>query len=191
MNIIYNVLSPKSNANIIIDNDTSGKLWLGNYKAALDLDFLVENDISVVINCSPDIPFIYEILDTDSLCQKDQNHCKLKFLETFRIPVFDSLLPNDIALMEQYFSTVLPYILTRLSLKQNVLVHCWAGRQRSAIVVAAILFILKGYDENPKINSKSMKDIIKFIQKQRPEVFSYGLRINFKKSFEKFFGFSF
>lgn len=177
------------NVNLIIPkNNKSGSLWLGNYKSALDPVFLKDNDISVIINCSADLPYIYDILDST-------NH-GLNSLETFRIPVYDSLLEHDIYIMEQYFHTVLPFILKKLlTERKNILIHCHAGAQRSAICVAAVLFVLVDneimqFDEIPNKTDKSklMRKIIKYILEKRPRAFSYGFRVNFKKSLESFFG---
>jgi hypothetical protein len=179
------------NVNLIIpENNKSGALWLGNYKSALDPVFLKDNNITVIVNCSVDLPYIYDILDPS-------NH-GLEKLETFRIPVYDSLLEHDIYIMEQYYHTVLPFILKKL-LKEhkNILVHCHAGAQRSASVVAAVLFVLIDNNimefeglQNKNDKSKLMKKIIAYILEKRPRTFSYGFRVNFKKSLEGFFGIS-
>lgn len=173
--------------NIIPANKKSGAMWLGNYKSALDPVFLKDNDISVIINCSADLPYIYDIIDP-------AQH-GLDKLETFRIPVYDSLLDHDIYIMEQYYHTVLPFILKKmLSEHKNILIHCHAGAQRSASVVAAVLFVLidneiMSFDklQNREDKSKLMKKIIAYILEKRPRAFSYGFRVNFKKSLETFF----
>jgi hypothetical protein len=180
------------NANCIIPrNKKSGALWLGNYKSSLDPVFLKDNNISVIINCTIDLPYVYEILDPEK-------H-GLSKLETFRIPVYDSLLEHDIIIMEQYLSTALPFILKKLLTEhKNILVNCHAGAQRSAVCVAALLFVLVDNDimklSNKKITitnindkSKLMKEIIDYILIKRPRAFSYGFRVNFKKSLERFF----
>lgn len=169
---------------MISKSKVSGAIWLGNYKSALDPKFLSENDITVIVNCSVDIPFINDVLDK-----------QVKGLELFRIPVYDSLLEHDINVMEYYFLTVLPFILKKmLTEKKNVLIHCHLGAQRSAIVVAALLFVLVDSDimkfpsiPNGSDKSKLMKEVTRFILKKRPRVFSYGFRINFKTSLERFF----
>ena len=177
------------NVNLIIPkSNKSGALWLGNYKSALDPVFIKENDITVIINCSADLPYIYDILDS--------TQHGLEKLETFRIPVYDSLLEQDIYIMEEYLHTVLPFILKRLLKdKKNILVHCHAGAQRSAVVVAAVLYILVDngimeFDNVTKTKDKSklMKRLIEYLLEKRPRVFSYGFRVNFKKSLESFFG---
>jgi protein-tyrosine phosphatase len=208
VNIIHNTVM--ENANIIIPSlkDKCGSLWLADHKAILDLNFLIKNNISVIINCTPDIPYVYEVLSG-----KELNG--LKQLETFRIPVQDSLLNYDIDLMEQYFHISLPFILKKLiKEKKNVVINCAAGKQRSAINVALVLFTLiyndilspethidglanniyPIFNELPlKTTNKPelMRNIIKYIIKKRPQAFTYGYRINFKESIEKFLGFKF
>lgn len=179
------------NANLIIpETSSNGTLWLGNYKSALDIEFIKQNNISVIVNCSVDLPYIYDIIDVNS-------H-GLSKLETFRIPVYDSLLDHDIYIMEQYYHTVIPFIIKKL-LKEhkNILVHCHAGAQRSASVVAAVLYVLIDnnimlFNEiNYSSKDKLMKNIIKYILAKRPRAFSYGFRVNFKKSLETFFNIKF
>jgi len=176
------------NMNLIIpENKKTGSIWLGNYKSALDPLFLKEHEISVIINCTADLPYIYDVIDPIE-------H-GLQRLETFRIPVYDSLLDHDIYIMEEYLHVVLPFILKKcLSEHKNILIHCHAGAQRSAVVVAAVLFVLidnniMTFDKipNKKDKSKLMKHIIKYILDKRPRAFSYGFRVNFKTSLESFF----
>jgi protein-tyrosine phosphatase len=177
------------NASLIIPkNNKSGALWLGNYKSAIDPVFLKENNISVIINCSPDLPYIHDILDS--------TQHGLEKIESFRIPVYDSLLEQDIYIMEEYLHKVLPFILKRLLKdKKNILIHCFAGAQRSAGVTVSVLYILVDNNimefeniQKTKDKSKLMKRLIEYLLEKRPRVFSYGFRVNFKKSIESFFG---
>ena len=185
-----------NNGGPIFDNIVSGQIWLGNMKAALDPKFIKDNNISVIINCSVDIPFIFDVIDPAEY--------GISKIETYRIPVYDSLLEHDIYIMEQYLHKVLPFLLKKLlKEKKNILVHCAAGRQRSGCVVAALLFVLIdnnlmkfeneqiGGSEEIKDKNKLMKRIIKYIIKRRPQAFSYGLRVNFKSSLERFFNITF
>lgn len=195
---VNNIIPGDDNINgqgIKLNNIISGQIWLGNMKAALDPKFIKENNISVIINASVDIPFIFDVLDPAEY--------GISKLETYRIPVYDSLLEHDIYIMEQYLHKVLPFLLKKLlKEKKNILIHCAAGRQRSGCVVAALLYVLidnnlmkleneqiGGGIEEPKVidKNKLMKRIIKYIIKRRPQAFSYGLRVNFKSSLERFF----
>lgn len=170
------------------NNIVSGQVWLGNMKSALNPQFIKDNNISVIINCSVDIPMIMDIISPHEF--------GISELETYRIPVYDSLLEDDIRIMEQYLSKVLPFLLKKLlKEKKNILIHCHAGRQRSACVVAALLFVLIDNDlmkfddkiDYSKDKSKLMKRIIEYIIKRRAQAFSWGIRVNFKPSLERFF----
>lgn len=178
-NAFYNTFF--SNADIIIPN-----LWVGSYRAALDENFIVINDIDIIINCTENIPFL-----------NIKNNPKLKDIELTRISVNDSLLEKDILLMEDYFKTILPYLLQKYTIEnKKILIHCREGKQRSAIIAASFIKILldnkhksvsqiiPSHSENPKYQFKS---IVKYMLTKRPQVFTYGFRINFKKTYKRYF----
>ena len=194
MEFINNFLSRFDNANEIISgNLISGKLFLGNYHSALNPKFLAENNITVISNISVDIPFIDDILEPYELHKYGINK-----LEKFRIPVFDSLLEHDINLMTNYLPHILQFLIKKLiNEKKNILIHCHKGAQRSSCIIISLLYTLIQNDimifsgiylpEKTNNNTKLMKNIIKFVQKKRPCVFSYGLRVNFRKSINNYF----
>ena len=175
-----------SNVNEIIPG-----VWLGNYLSVEDSDFLVKNDISVVINCTPNLP-----------TPKIQTNF-------FRISVNDSLLEQDIVLMKYYLAIVLPYLKGKYSDNKNILIHCYAGKQRSAIVMVCLIKILMESNNEgikrrllsgseiqnieiqeliKKCDKKSQfYKIINYIRSKRPQAFSYGFKINFKKSYYRYF----
>lgn len=107
-------------AHLILKN-----LWLGNMQAARDPNFIKQNNIRFVLNCTKDIPNYHE---NSSLG-----------VRYFRIPVDDSLMKKDFIVMTDYLFNVVPLLTRLLSNGVNVLVHCYAGMQRSACVVAALL----------------------------------------------------
>jgi protein-tyrosine phosphatase len=160
-------------------------LWLGDINAAHNIDFLKENKIDVIVNCTKGYPFIYEIND----------EAKELKLETYRIPVEDSLLEKDFIIMEQWFDILLPIILQHYKENKRILIHCFAGKQRSAIFVAALLktildnncgLKIENLEKNQDI-TQEYKDIINFILSKRYHAFTYGFRINFEKSYKRYF----
>jgi rhodanese-related sulfurtransferase len=118
-------------------------LWLGNIAASSNGAFLVKNRINTVFNCTKNIPFH----------EAARNR--------YRLPVDDNLQEEEIRNMELWsFETV--YKL-RLEHKNGpVLVHCHAGMQRSAAVVAMYLIVTKGM---------KVEEAIDYIQKRRPVAF--------------------
>lgn len=178
MTTLINIIRSPDNANEILP-----RLWLGNYHSAHDPEFIRTNNINMIINCTKTIPFIQEIQSNFGL------------IETYRIPVNDSLLQEDFILMEKYFRVVIPLLLRKWTIeKKNILIHCHAGKQRSAIVAAALLKVLldnnyinlteipKGIDGN-----KQFEYICNYLLLKRPNVFTYGFRINFQSSFKHYF----
>jgi protein tyrosine/serine phosphatase len=156
-------------------------IYLGNHNSALNLNFLKKNDINVIINCTKDKSFITDDVDIRP--------------EMYRIPVNDSLLECDFIIMQEQLKNIVPLLLRKYTIeKKNILVHCHMGKQRSAIVVAALLKVLLDHnylslDEVPKniTSKKQFSYICNYIVKKRPQSFTFGYRINFKPSYFRFF----
>lgn len=98
--------------------------------------------------------------------------------------------------MEKYLKIILPMLVKKYIDKKNILIHCQAGKQRSAIVVAALLKQLLdknhiSIDSVPKNISKQQqyKLIYDYLLSKRSQVFTYGLRINFDPTYRRFFNF--
>jgi len=132
-------------------------LWLGNIKASKSSLFFDENNIDVVINCSKDIPFYSN------------------YTENIRIAVDDSLEEEEIEKLYTYMDKATILINTKLLEQKSVLVHCYAGKQRSAAIVAAYLM---------KYGNLSLNDSLQSIKSKRLIAFTPG--INFKNALNKF-----
>lgn len=161
------------------------RLWLGNHKSALDASFLKKNNINVIINCTKNKCFIDKRQENNKISDN---------IEMYRIPVNDSLLECDFIIMQAYFKIIVPLLLRKYTIEQkNILIHCHMGKQRSAIVVAALLKVLLDYnyikiDTIPKeALEKQFNYICKYIVSKRPQAFTFGYKINFTLSFFRFF----
>lgn len=132
-------------------------LWIGNLHSAQNKKFFEKEIIGAVVNCTPDIPNTFETMGVLYL----------------NIPMNDTLKEKDIKDMNRYLARTVKFIHTNLSNKRNVLVHCHAGMQRSAAVVAAYLM---------KYHKKSIMDAINLIIYRRPIAFFYGQNVNFLNS---------
>lgn len=130
-------------------------LWLGNRAAAEDGVFLERNNIAAIINATKDLPF----------ARAGQN---------FRVAVDDNLQPSEVEQM----AVLLPHAASFLYKchyidKQPVLVHCFAGVQRSATIVAYYLY---AYFKYP------IEQAIKLVISKRPIAFNSGKNINFQRA---------
>lgn len=152
------------NKNIPLDkyNKIINRLYLGNIEASRDSEFFKNKKIKAVINCSKDIPSVFSN----------------KNIEYLRIPVDDSLKEDDFEKMYRYMPKIVNFIDKHITRGNSILVHCYAGRQRSAISVAAYLVFKR---------KMTPKQACKFILERRPEAFHYGTSLNFSKSLQKFF----
>lgn len=180
---IYKYFLPSSN--MIIPG-----LWLGDIDCALDTTFLKINKIDVIVNCTPDKPFA-----------KDSDEKQLSNITLVRLPVYDSLLERDFILMEQYIALTIPYLIQQFIVnRKNVLIHCYAGKQRSGILVVALLYTLLlhnyipiqtiGLKKHPSSRHALADKVFAFVLSRRPQVFTFGFRINFIQSFQRYFNLS-
>jgi protein tyrosine phosphatase len=122
-------------------NEIIPRLWLGNARASMDEDFIRKNNITVVFNCTKNLPFSPMI--------------PIKY----RIPVDDNLEESEIRNMELWSGEISYKIMTEYIEGKTILVHCMAGMQRSAASVAFMLIALykiRALDAMKRIKEKRM-----------------------------------
>lgn len=132
-------------------------LWLGDRQASVDDVFLKENRIQVVFNCTKDLPF-------SPLIKKQ-----------YRVPVHDNLEEEEIHNMERWSKEIVYHLLSEYKSGNAILVHCMAGRQRSAAVVAMALIAY--------LNIHAL-DAYQYIKDRRPVAFHP--RANFGRAIDYF-----
>lgn len=132
-------------------------IWLGNAIASQDPSFYTQRGIEAVFNCTKDLPFLPNIP------------------RKYRLPVHDNLQDEEIRAMELAAFEVV-YKLSEEHRRGPVLVHCAAGMQRSAAVVAMFLIA--------RTPGMKVEDAILFIQKKRSIAFTP--RPNFFKAMKAF-----
>ena len=99
-------------------------LYVGSVVDSANMDFMKKHNITVVINCTRDLPFRFNT----------QSH--------IRLPV-DDAYEHTLRLFE-HWKTAVPRISSYIDQGRNVLVHCRAGQQRSMATVAAVLMYREG-----------------------------------------------
>lgn len=132
-------------------------LWLGNARASMDDAFINYNNITVVFNCTKNLPFSPII--------------PVKY----RIPVDDNLQEEEIRNMELWSAEISYKIISEYKEGKAILVHCMAGMQRSA---ASIAFMLIAY-----LNMHAM-DSMKYIKDRRS--IAFHPRANFGRAIDYF-----
>jgi dual specificity phosphatase 12 len=108
-------------------------IWLGNKRAALNDKWLIEKNISVVFNATKDVIF------------------STKIKKQYRIPVNDNLQAEEIRNMTLWSHEIIYNLLKEYNSGATILVHCAAGMQRSAAIVAMFLIAKNRYSWNQAI----------------------------------------
>lgn len=114
------------------------RVWLGNRYAAVDDEWLHDNNVDTVFNCTKDLPFHESIRNR------------------FRVPVDDNLMSEEIDNMTRWSPEIAYKIMREYKKGKRILVHCAAGMQRSAAAVTFFLITLTG-ERAPKLMSDIRK----------------------------------
>jgi protein tyrosine phosphatase len=132
-------------------------LWLGNFRASTDENFIRGKNIQVVFNCTKNLPFSPLI--------------PIKY----RVPVDDNLEEDEIRNMKLWSGEITYKMLGEYMSGKTILVHCMAGMQRSAASVAMFLIAYRGMHT---------QDAIRMIKERRSIAFFPGP--NFLRSIQYF-----
>lgn len=146
-------------------NPVLKRLFLGNYRAAKNKDFFDKENITAVLNCtrSHDV----------------KNYFASPDIEYMRIPVDDSLKKYDIDLMYHYLPAAVEFIHKHIGVqKNNMLVNCVMGRQRS--VTCVIAYLMKYHNMTPRQAAEYVVD-------KRQEALHHGYSVNFEDTINKYY----
>ena len=138
-------------------NEVISGLWIGDAVAAVDPEFFKKYNIKAVVNVTQDVEMPFKNLGVEYL----------------HLNIDDSLKEKDINKMIFYLPMAVEFIKKERDKGKNVLVHCFAGLQRSACVVVAYLSIH---------HKMTIKEAVILLLKRRSIVFHNGSNINFLES---------
>lgn len=134
-------------------------LWISGKDTALDAKWIKQNKITVLINCTKSVPFPEE---------------DIGLIHVLRVAVNDNLDPVEIEKMRKYLEPVSQKIAEWLP-NHNILVHCYAGRQRSSSIILAYLI---------KYADVSLDEAIELLKTKKIDTCTP--RFNFYDSFSSF-----
>lgn len=118
-------------------------LWIGSERDAADASFMKKHNIRLIVNATDAVP-VY-----------------VRGIKVLRVPVGDS--PEYQEKMGKYIPIATVAINDVLAHGHGVLVHCRAGMNRSATIVAGYLMFKKGI---------SARDAMAFIKQKKAECFT-------------------
>lgn len=105
-------------------------LWLGNIKASRNKEFLHRNKINCIINCTKNYDF-----DATAI---------LPNTKKIRLPISDTGTPEASSALLALLNRTVTYIHNQLINGDRILVHCYAGKQRSVAVIVAYIMKYAG-----------------------------------------------
>jgi hypothetical protein len=121
-------------------------VWLGDAVAAGDGAFLAGRRIGAVCNCTRDVPF----------------HPSVPEGARHRVPVDDNRQPDQVAELARLAAGTVAGLVRARAEGRTLLVHCAAGRQRSAAVVAMLVMAVRGCGAD---------EAVAFVRAVRPAAF--------------------
>lgn len=127
-------------------------IWLGNFQAATSHEWLTDHRIDAVFNCTKNIPF--SLID---------------HIQKYRVPLDDNLQAEEIRNARLWSFESVYRVAAEYKAGSEILIHCHAGMQRSACIVAMFLIFITRCKPDEAIN---------FIKSRRPVAFLNS--INFK-----------
>ena len=174
---IFNAIMNAENSNIIVEN-----LYLGNIIDAHNLSFLVNNNISSIINCTENEPFHQYFIMNDNMNNNIDinNELKINTIKNekyiLRLDIKDSKDEENIEKFMNIIDNGVEFINTHKNLNnKTVFVHCYWGLMRSATVIAGYLIKYENY---------SVDNAIELIKNKRSYTFSN--LYNFKNILESY-----
>lgn len=112
-------------------------LWISDINGSFDNNFLKDNDISILINCTLNYGF------------PDLN------LKKLRIPLSSNLTPSkDLLLLKKNKDKIINYIFENIEFS-NILIYCYDGLLISPLIVS--LFLI----EKGEISKDNIRSILK------------------------------
>ena len=162
-------------------NEIIPNLFLGSIESSQNFDFIKNNNISVIVNCSKDIEDSFSLnllkpIEDAPIDVQNWLYENSYYIKYYRIPVDDNGKDKEIENFYEYTVKLLNIIKNEYDKTKKILVHCLAGNQRSASFICAFIMLYKNL---------SLNESIKLLLDKKPNVFFFGSKINFIKALKK------
>ncbi len=148
-------------------------IFIGGSDASKDKDFIKNENIEVIVNCTKDLNNVFEpifINPIESAPIEVQNWIKNNTVKYYRLPIDDNGKKEEL----DNFYILSPQIIKELEKEyhsgKRILIHCLAGAQRSCSLTAYLLM---------KITGKKFDEVSLMIVNKRKQAFCFGKQFNF------------
>jgi len=142
-------------------NKINNQIFIGDCIASKDREFLKNNNINVIVNCSQHIEFIK--------CSK---------IKKYRVNLNDDMCYSTIVLMVKYFKYLIPILNKHIENGDKILIHCRCGMQRSATILAGLLMYRYKIGKWEAMRIIKAKRFITFLPNS-----NYGLSLDIYENF--------
>jgi protein-tyrosine phosphatase len=162
-------------------NEIIPNLFIGSIESSQDFNFINNNKISVIVNCTKDIKDTFSLnllkpIEDAPLEIQEWLYNNSYYIKYYRIPVDDNGKEIEISNFYEYTINILNTIINEYNKGKAILVHCLAGNQRSAAFICSFLI---------KFKNLSLDESISYILEKKANVFFFGQQINFLNALKK------
>lgn len=154
-------------------------IFIGGSDSSKDLKFIKDNNISIIVNCTKDLPNYFEPLFLTPLedAPNDvQIWIKNNSIKYYRLPIDDNGKKIELDNFYKFSKELIDSLVKEYNSGNKILIHCLAGAQRSCSLTLYLLM---------KITNKKMDEVINIILKNRKQAFCFGKQINFLESLKQ------
>lgn len=113
-------------------------LYLGNIKSAMNVKFIADAKITCIINCTKNFDFVENLPAT---------------IKKIRIPLSDTGTQQANDDMIRILDKAVELLYMKLVNEDVILIHCYAGKQRSLAIVSAFLIKYSFLSKDEVLNS--------------------------------------
>ena len=137
---------------IWVNANSEGKLYLGGYKAAVNVSWLKKSNISLIVNTAKGLE---QILGPKYIQKVDKRNSECPEIDIYNYLISDDIQQKvEIEDLKSIYQEVKKY----LDKGSSVLVHCAQGKSRSTTVMAAVLCFM---------TAQPVHEIVQFIKSKR------------------------
>jgi hypothetical protein len=148
-------------------------IFIGGADASKDKQFIKEENIEIIVNCTKDLNNYFEPIFLNSIENAPlevQNWIKNNTVKYYRLSIDDNGKKEELDNFYKLSHSLISKLEKEYQSGKRILIHCLAGAQRSCSLTAYLLM---------KITNKNLEEVSKLIINKRKQAFCFGKQFNF------------